>query len=173
MLWKELEKQVRNSIYSDYFYWNVYVFPYTIKNSIYQKYYKTSYVKFEHIPENWTPVRYFLFFNKMKDYYYPVSDDIKFFNFNLFKKNGFLFLLFCGLVFQNCFIEFLLLLLKSLFTFYVILDFIYIIFLIRKYVRFFIRLYYYLSFNLFYIFLLISVNNILNMYLKSQNKWYF
>jgi len=173
MLWKELEKQIRNTMYSNGLYWNVYIFPYKFKNSIYQKYYNDSYIKFEHIPENWISVRYFLFFDKIKDYYYPTNDDIKFFNFNLFKKNGFLFLLFCGLLFQNCFIEFIFLLLKSLFAFYLILDLIYVILLIRKYFYFFIKLYYYLSFNLIYIFLLMNVNDILNLYLQSKNKWYF
>ena len=139
----------------------------------YKKYYFDPYVKFERIPENWLSVSYYLFFDKLKGYYYPTSDDIKFFNFNLFKKNGFLFLLFCGLLFKNCFIEFLFLLGKSLFAFYTIADLIYVILLIRKHCYFFIRLCYYLSFNLAVLFMLIKFNNTLNFYLKSKDKWYF
>merc|ERR1711937_862772 len=82
--------------------------------------------------------------------------------------NGFLFLLFCGLLFKNCFIEFLFLLGKSLFAFYTIADLIYVILLIRKHCYFFIKLCYYLSFNLAVLFMLIKFNNTLNFYLKSK-----
>lgn len=173
MIWKHVEVKIRNSMYPNLIYWNVYIFPYQIKNSIYQKHFKNLHIQFEHIPENWLSVRYYLFFDKFKGYYYPTNDDIKFFNFNLFKKNGFIFLLFFSILFRNCYIELLFLLIKSLFAFYLILDFIYIIFLIRKYVIFLILLFYYLPLNFVYIFILININNLLNKYLKLKNKWYF
>merc|ERR1712224_1009165 len=160
--------RIRNSMYSDSIYWNVYLFPYNFKNSIYQKYYYDSYVKFEHIPENWRALFYYVFFDKRKDYYYPTQDDIKFFNFNLFKKNGFLFLLF-----RNCFIEFIALVVKSLFAFYTIVDLIYVILLIRKNIYFFIKLSNYFSYQFSFTYILVKVNAILNVYLKSKNKWYF
>merc|ERR1712025_1210914 len=116
---------------------------------------------------------YYVFFDKRKDYYYPTQDDIKFFNFNLFKKNGFLFLIFCVLLFRNCFIEFIALVVKSLFAFYTIVDLIYVILLIRKNIYFFIKFSHYFSANLAFIFFLNNINDNLNLYLKSKNKWYF
>jgi len=173
MVWKEIEIQVRNSMFSDCIYWNLYLFPYEFKKSIYKKYSYDSYIRFEPIPESWLSVDYFLFFDTLKGWYYPTDDDIKFFNFNLFKKNGFLFLLFCGLLFQNCFIEFISLFLKSLFAFYVIVDLIYVILLIRKHIYFYIEFSHYFSYNVAFIFFLNNINDSLNLYLKSKNKWYF
>jgi len=173
MIWKEIEIRVRRGIYSHSLYWNVYLFPYEFKKSIYKKYSDDSYIRFEHIPENWLGLDYLFFFDKFKDLYYITDDDIKMFNFNLFKKNGFLFLLFCGLLFQNCFIEFIYLVLKSLFAFYVIVDLIYVILLIRKNIYFYIKFSHYFSANLAFIFFLNNINDNLNLYLKSKNKWYF
>merc|ERR1712037_919057 len=78
-----------------------------IRLSIYKKY-KTLNIRFEYLPEAWSPMLYYFYFNQKKDYYYPTDDDIKFFYFTLF---------------------------KTAITFYLILCLIYTIFYIRKHVR--------------------------------------
>merc|ERR1712157_522182 len=75
-------------------------------------------IRFEVIPENWPPMLYYWYFGKRKGYHYPTDNDIKFFYFTLFKKNGFIFLIFCYIVYRNCF-----------------LDFIFIVFFIKKNIR--------------------------------------
>merc|ERR1712224_91117 len=80
---KEIEIRVRQGKYSHCLYWNVYLFPHEFKKSIYKKYSYDSYIRFEHIPENWLCVDYFLFFDKLKGWYYPKEDDIKIFSFKI------------------------------------------------------------------------------------------
>merc|ERR1712100_852496 len=93
---------------------------------------------FQNIPS----ILYYWYFNKRKGYYYPTDDDIKFFYFTSFKKNGFLFLIFCCIVYRNCFSEFLILVIKSGITFYLIIYSIYILLFLRKQTRIIIKLIY-------------------------------
>merc|ERR1712025_397358 len=92
-------------------------------------------IKFEFIPERWPDMYYYWFFGKYKNYHYPTDDDIKFFYFTLFKKNGFIFMLLSCIIFKDCFLEFISLLFKSAITFYLILCVIYTFFYVRKHLR--------------------------------------
>jgi len=91
MFWRYIEKKVKKSLYPDLYYWS-FILPYEVKLVIYKKYGLN--IKFECIPERWPDMYYYWFFGKRKNYHYPTDDDIKFFYFTLFKKNGFLFLIF-------------------------------------------------------------------------------
>merc|ERR1712151_433316 len=88
----------------------------------------------------------------------PTDDNIKFFYFTRFKKNGFLFIIFCSILYRNCFFEFLFLLIKGFIAFYMIIDLIYIIFFIRKYIKISLKL----PHNLIFTIILIYLNIILN-----------
>jgi hypothetical protein len=98
MLWRYVERKVKNSLYPDLHYWSP-ILPHAIRKSIYKKHGLN--IKFEFIPEWWSPYDYFLFFGKIKGYHYPTDDDIKFFYFTLFKKNGFLFILLVLIVYKT------------------------------------------------------------------------
>ena len=84
MLWQYVRKKVKKSLYPDLIYWSDNL-PRGIRLSIYKKY-KTLNIRFEYLPEAWSPMLYYFYFNQKKDYYYPTDDDIKFFYFTLFKK---------------------------------------------------------------------------------------
>merc|ERR1711937_825526 len=103
-------------------------------------------------PERWPDMYYYWFFGKYKNYHYPTDDDIKFFYFTLFKKNGFIFLLVCCIIYRNCFLELLVLLIRK----YICLFFKY-----RKYT---------LSFKYIPILIIIMFNNFLNILFNSEKK---
>merc|ERR1712139_525758 len=100
------------------------------------------------------------YFGKYKGYHYPTWGDIKFFYFTLFKKNGFIFLIFCYIVYRNCFSEFILLCIKSGISFYLIIYFIYMVFFIKKNIRITSRF-------------IFKINQFLNIIFNSKKKWYF
>merc|ERR1711933_148443 len=140
---------VKNSFYPDLYFWS-HNLPRTIRTSIYKKYGLN--IRFEIIPEKWPPMLYFWYFGKYKDYHYPTDDDIKFFYFTLFKKNGFLFIIF----------------------FYLIVYFIYLILFLRKILRLSIKMLYLTPVNCIPTLFLIFINCILNIFnSKKKKKWYF
>ena len=176
MLWQYVRKKVKKSLYPDLIYWSDNL-PRGIRLSIYKKY-KTLNIRFEYLPEAWSPMLYYFYFNQKKDYYYPTDDDIKFFYFTLFKKNGFLFMIVCCIVFRDCFLEFAFFLFKSAITFYLILCLIYTIFYIRKHIRIGVRILYRTPIKLYPILMIIIINLILNILLnncnrKKKQEWYF
>merc|ERR1712032_1344654 len=113
---------------------------------------------------------YYWYFNKRKGYYYPTDDDIKFFYFTSFKKNGFLFLIFCCIVYRNCFFEFLILVIKSGITFYLIIYFIYMVLFIRKHIRMTVRLIYRTPSKLRPLLFIIGINQFLNIIFNFNSK---
>lgn len=167
MLWRYVEKKVKNNFYPDLYYWSQNL-PRTLRRSVYKKHGLN--IRFEVIPENFPPMLYYWHFNKLKGYHYPTDDDIKFFYFTLFKKNGFIFLIFCCIVYRNCFLEFLLLCLKSGIFFYLITYFIYMLFFIKKHIVITIRFLKILPKNLIPTVLIININNFLNIIFNSKKK---
>merc|ERR1739848_910463 len=95
---------------------------------------------------------------------------IKFFYFTLFKKNGFLFLMLCCIVYRNCFLEFLTLVIKSGIAFYLIIYFIYIVLFIRKHIRMTIRLIYKTPTNVLLILLIILNSKKKMVFLDKKSK---
>jgi len=130
MLWRYVEKKVKNSFYPDLYYWSP-ILPKALRRSIYKKHGLN--IRFEIIPEWWSPFYYYCYFGKKKGYHYPTDDDIKFFYFTLFKKNGFLFLLLVCIIYRNHFLELLWLVFKSGIAFYLIVSSIYLVLFLRKY----------------------------------------
>jgi len=63
MLWRYIEKKVKNSLYPDLYYWSPRL-PRAIQKSIYKQYGLN--IKFEFIPEHLSPFYYFLYFGKKK-----------------------------------------------------------------------------------------------------------
>jgi len=59
MLWRYVEKKVKNSLYPNLSYWSP-ILPYAIRKSIYKKHGLN--IKFEFIPEWWSPYDFFFFF---------------------------------------------------------------------------------------------------------------
>jgi len=170
MLWRYVEKKVKNNFYPDLYYWSQNL-PRTLRRSVYKKHGLN--IRFEVIPENFPPMLYYWHFNKLKGYHYPTDDDIKFFYFTLFKKNGFIFLIFCCIVYRNCFLEFLLLCLKSGIFFYLITYFIYMLFFIKKHIVITIRFLKILPKNLIPTVLIININNFLNIIFNSKKNGIF
>merc|ERR1739849_60938 len=126
-----------------------------VKLVIYKKYGLN--IKFECIPERWPDMYYYWFFGKRKNYHYPTDDDIKFFYFTLFNINGFL--------------ELVILLIKSGITFYLIVYFIYLILLLRKYLCLFYKYRKYtLSIKYIPILIIIMFNNFLNILFNFTKK---
>jgi len=162
MFWKYIEKKVEKSIYPDNRYWPPYM-PHCFQKSIYRKYGFNA--KFQIIRGF-----YYFFVNKYNRHCY--NNDIKFFYFTLFKKNGFIFILFCCILYQNCFLEFLYLILKALIAFYLIIWFIYIILLLRKYIYISIKIYKRLCITFIMILVLINFNSKLNQFFNNS-EWYF
>merc|ERR1711959_662047 len=98
----------------------------------------------------------------MGGYHYPTDDDIQFFYFTLFKKNGFIFLIFCYIIYRNCFLEFLLLFIKSGISFYLIIYFIYIVVFIKKKIDsvvYFIFFFFFFSLNI-HLLLVLYINSL-------------
>jgi len=166
MFWRYIDIKVRRM-----FYPNLYFFEEDIdsafKRSIYKKY--GFNIRFDTIPENYPEMLYFAFFGIKKGWFVPTDENIKFFYFTRFKKNGFLFIIFCIILYRNCFFEFLFLLIKGFIAFYIIVDLIYIIFFIRKYVKITLNLPGTLALTILYIY----INVYLNKLFKSNKKWYF
>jgi len=109
-----------------------------------------------------------------KGYHYPTDDDIQFFYFTLEKKNSFIFILLCCILYKDCFLEFLILVIKSSIAFYLIVYFIYIILFIRKIIRLSLRMVYRTPSNCILTLILIGLNQLLNMFNSKKNKkWYF
>merc|ERR1711904_38117 len=94
----------------------------------------------------------------------------KFFYFTLFKKNGFLFLLACCVIYRNHFLEFIILVTKSLIAFYLIVYFIYMLLFIRKLLRITKRLLYRNSLSFILILFVIFINQFLNKLFNSKKK---
>jgi len=170
MLWRYVEKKVKNSLYPDLYYWPQYV-PRFTRRSIYSKYGLN--IRFEVIPEFWCPLKYKLYFGLEKGYYYPTDDDIKFFYFTLFKKNGFLFILFCCIIYRNCFLEFIELVIKSGIAFYLIVSLIYLILFIRKHLIDSIRFLKKAPINSYPTVFIMVINFYLNIIFNTKKKWYF
>jgi hypothetical protein len=170
MLWRYVERKVKNSLYPDLHYWSP-ILPHAIRKSIYKKHGLN--IKFEFIPEWWSPYEYFLFFGKIKGYHYPTDDDIKFFYFTLFKKNGFLFILLVLIVYRTYFLELLCLVVKSGITFYLIISLIYLILFIRKHARINLKFLIRVPIKYYPILIIIIINFFFNIIFSSKNKWYF
>merc|ERR1712025_1102268 len=97
------------------------------------------------------------------------DDDIKFFYFTLFKKNGFIFILICCIIHKNCFLEVLFLLIKSSIAFYLIISLIYLVLYIRKHII--IRKFIYrVQIKHYPTLLLILINYFLNILFNSKKK---
>jgi len=170
MVWRYVEKKVKNSFYPDLYYWSQNI-PRSVRMSIFKKYGLN--IRFEIIPENLPPMLYVWHFGKFKGWHYPTDDDIKFFYFTLFKKNGFLFMIFCYLLYIDCFLELLLLVIKSGIVFYLIIYLIYMVLLFRKYLRITVRTLYRTPVNCILTLILISINQFLNIMYFTKKKWYF
>merc|ERR1712046_127679 len=98
------------------------------------------------------------------------DDDIKFFYFTLFKKNGFIFILLCCLIYKDCFLEVLFLLIKSAIAFYLIIS---LLLYIRKHILITKTILYKLQVKYYPTLLLILINYFLNILFNSKKKWYF
>jgi hypothetical protein len=170
MLWRYVEKKVKNSFYPDLLFWSQNL-PRTFRRSVYKRHGLN--IRFEIIPENWPPMLYYWYFGKRKGYHYPTDDDIKFFYFTLFKKNGFIFLLLCCVIYRNCFLEVLILVIKSAIAFYLIVYFIYMVLFIRKLLRISIRFVYKNSLSFILILFIVYINQFLNILFNSKKEWYF
>ena len=170
MIWRYVEKKVKKSFYPDLYYWSQNL-PRSIRTSIYCKY--NLNIRFEFIPENFRPMLYYWYFGKCKGYYYPTDDNIKFFYFTLFKKNGFIFLILCYLFYRNCFLEFLILVIKSGIAFYLIIYFIYILLFMRKIVRVCFKIIKRTPVRCLPTLLLIVINQLINILYSTKKKWYF
>ena len=165
MIWRYVEKKVKDSFYPDLYYWSQNL-PRSIRTSIYNKY--NLNIRFEFIPENLRPMLYYWYFGKCKGYYYPTDDNIKFFYFTLFKKNGFIFLILCYLFYRNYFLEFLTLVTKSGIAFYLIIYFIYILLFMRKIIRVSFKVIRSNSVRCLLILLLISINESINILYSTK-----
>merc|ERR1712025_1263907 len=130
-------------------------------------------IKFEFIPERWPDMYYYWFFGKYKNYHYPTDDDIKFFYFTLFKKNGFIFMILCYLFYRNCFLEFLVLVTKSGIAFYLIIYFIYILLFMRKIIRVSFKIIRRTPIKCLPTLLIIVINQFINILYSTKKKWYF
>ena len=167
MLWGYINVKVRRMFYPKlYFFEEDYMIP-AVRRSIYKKYGLN--VRFDTIPEHYPEYMYWCFFGIKKGWFVPTDDNIKFFYFTRFKKNGFLFIIFCIILYRNCFFEFLFLLIKGFIAFYIIVDLIYIILFIRKYIKITLKLPGTLALTILYIYINIYLNNLF----KSNKKWYF
>merc|ERR1712224_824689 len=154
-----VEKKVKNNFYPDLFFWSQNL-PRSLRRSIYKQHGLN--IRFEVIPENWPPMLYYWYFGKYKGYHYPTDSDIKFF-----------FFIFCYIVYRNCFLDFILLCIKSGIYFYLIIYFIYIVFFIKKNIRITSRFIFNIPKNLIPILLIININRFLNIIFNSKKKWYF
>lgn len=165
MVWRFIEKKVKNSFYPDLYYWSANL-PRTIRTSVYKKHGLN--IRFEIIPEFWPSMLYFWYFGKLKGHHYPTDNNIKFFYFTLFKKNGFIFIILCYIIYRNCFFNFFFLLLKSGIAFYLIVYLIFIILLIRKFIRIILKILYRTPLNCIPILIIINFNDILNKLKKKE-----
>merc|ERR1712222_2854 len=149
MIWRYVEKKVKNNFYPDLFFWSQNL-PRSLRRRIYKQHGLN--IRFEVIPENWPPMLYYWDFGKY---------------------NGFIFLIFCYIVYRNCFLDFILLCIKSGISFYLITYSIYIVFFIKKYIRIASRFILNIPKNLIPILLIININQFLNIIFNSKKKWYF
>jgi hypothetical protein len=170
MLWRYVEKKVKNSLYPNLYYWSP-ILPRAIKKSIYKKHGLN--IKFEFIPEWWPPYDFFFFFGKIKGYHYPTDDDIKFFYFTLFKKNGFLFILLVLIIYRTHFLELLWLFVKSGITFYLIISLIYLTLFIRKHIRIGLKFLYKVPIKYYPILIIIIINFFLILFLVLKKNGIF
>lgn len=174
MLWSYIEKKVKNSLYPDIYYWSPNLSR-IFRKSIYIK--NSLNIKFEYIPERWSSMFYNWYFGRQKGYHYPTDDDIKFFYFTLFKKNGFLFIIFCFIIYKNYFFEVIILLIKSFIAFYLILYLIYIVLFLYKYLYRIYKMLKKVPSKYFSILIIIGINYSLNIIFNFKKnsilKWYF
>jgi hypothetical protein len=169
MVWRLVEKELNNSLNSSSIYWSPNL-PKIFKRSIYLKDNRFK-VRFELIPELWNNLSYYWYFNKHKNYYHPRVNNIKFFYFTSLKKNVLLFLISSCVIYKNCFLELLTLIIKSLIIIYLILYSIYLILFMRKLLYIYCNFFFlkYLSISI-----LIVLNNFINFLFKNtKKKWYF
>ena len=174
MLWNCIRNKVKSNFYPDLLLLSQHI-PRIIRTSVYHKYGLN--IRFEVVPEWLPPMLYYWHFGKYKGYHYPTDDNIKYFYFTLFKKNGFIFILFCCILYRNCFIEFIVLVTKSGIAFYLIVYFIYMVLFFKKHIRKFIKTIYRTPIKLLPTLTIIFINhNILNTLFnnsKKKKKWYF
>jgi len=171
MLWRFIEKKVKNNFYPD-LYFGSHNVPRCVRTSVYRKYGLN--IRFEILPESWSPMLYYWYFGRYKGYHYPTDDDIQFFYWTLFKKNGFLFSLVCCIIYQDCFLDLIILIFKSSITFYLIVYFIYMILFMRKIIKISIKLLRVTPSNCIPILILLTLNDLLNsLKTKKERKWYF
>jgi hypothetical protein len=90
MLWRYVEKKVKNSLYPNLSYWSP-ILPYAIRKSIYKKHGLN--IKFEFIPEWWSPYDFFFFLVNLKATIIPRMTILNFF-FLLYLKKMVFFLYF-------------------------------------------------------------------------------
>merc|ERR1712187_979780 len=79
--------------------------------------------------------------------------------------------IFCYIVYRNCFFDFISLCIKSGIAFYLITYFIYIVFFIKKNIRITSRFIINIPKNLIPILLIININQFLNIIFNSKKKW--
>jgi len=171
MFWQYVEKKFKTSLYPDLYHWDLNL-PKIIKKKIYKKY--GFNIQFAFIPEYLSTILYYWYFGKYKNYYYPTNKDIKFFYFTLFKKNGFIFLIICTIIYNNFFLDLLFLLIKSFIVFYLTLYVIYIIFLIQKFIYISMKILFNICFKYYPTLILFVINYFLNVLFNyKKKKWYF
>jgi len=171
MLWRYIEIKVKRMFYPNIYFFSEEEVVSAFKRSIYKKY--DLNIRFDTIPEYYCDMYYFAFFGLQKGLFVPTDDNIKFFYFTRFKKNGFLFILLSIVLYRNCFFEFVFLVIKGFIAFYLIVDLIYIIFFIRKYIKIILKLPHNFIFTIFLIYINKFLNKLSNKLFKSNEKWYF
>jgi len=173
MIWSYVQKKVKKSLYPDLYYWS-HNLPRFYRRVIFLGY--DLNIKFEYIPERWDPLLYFWYFDRLKYYHYPTDDDIKFFYFTLFKKNGFLFIIICLIIYKNYLFDLIILLINSGIAFYLIVHLIYTILLLRKNIYLLYLLLKILPYKCIPILIIIFINRMLNILFNFKSKplkWYF
>merc|ERR1711981_1347297 len=93
--------------------------------------------------------------------------------FTLFKKNGFIFILLCCIIYKDCFLEVLFLLIKSSIAFYLIISLIYLVLYIRKHILIAKHFLYRVQIKHYPTLLLILINYFLNILFNSKKKMVF
>jgi len=87
MLWQYVRKKVKKSLYPDLIYWSDNL-PRGIRLSIYKKY-KTLNIRFEYLPEAWSPMLYYFYFNKKNIIIILQMTTLNFFTLLCLKKMAF------------------------------------------------------------------------------------
>jgi hypothetical protein len=170
MLWRYVEKKVKNSLYPNLSYWSP-ILPYAIRKSIYKKHGLN--IKFEFIPEWWSPYDFFFFLVNLKATIIPRMTILNFFILLYLKKNCFVFILLFIIIYKKYFLELLWLFIKSGITFYLIISLIYLILFIRKHLRINLKFLFRVPIKYYPILFIIIINFFFNIIFCSKKKWYF